>query len=61
MRPRDFDDELKAFIMSHPENFTYKQVSFFRLTAVQCDALDRPATPRTQGHDSSSIGTYGTL
>ena len=30
MCPRDYDDELKAFIMSHPENFTYKQVSFFR-------------------------------
>lgn len=38
MRPRDFDDELKAFIMSHPENFTYKQVSFFRQDscAVRC-------------------------
>jgi hypothetical protein len=26
---RDFDDELKAFIIAQPEPFSYKQVSFF--------------------------------
>ena len=25
---RDFDDEIKAFILAKPDNFTYKQLSF---------------------------------